>query len=1089
MRHLTLHLGRVFLFLFWVVFLLLGSAMVWLTATEQGTRWALEKAVARSPYPLELSGIHGTLVDKIGFEQLNFEKDQLRIEARNGLVDWQLKHLLKRELWLDTVQAESLTLHLPPAKEKQPRQDPISLPEIRLPGRLSLQNLQLGKLTLIPQKGDTAQAPVELRGISARLAFAGSRLTLETLTLSSRGYTLHGKGKLDFSQQQPVALALRLTPETQAADTQTDNQLEARLDGFLKDYQLHAAGNLKLDKVPPYQLELDGKGNLNSLMLEQLTLQILDGEIHASGPLQWAPGLQATLALRASDLNPAIINEQYRGNINLSADLNATPTLIEGTLQSHGELRAYPLALDAHFSIDQLDREQGKAPRITLKDSKASLGENTLTLLGRFTARRAELLKFQLDAPELTRLHPQLQGKLSGSGNLRGLWDAPDIRLEMQADSIRWQDASLGSGKLEILPDLWGYAEAQHHIELTLHNLKKGKTTLESAHLDGTASPLAQKGTLRLSAPKALTLETRFGGALNSKTSTWRGSITELSLDAERLPHYQLRAPANILLSQSRQSLSPLCLQSPDKNIAETACLSLQHTLNKQKKTTDLQAIADISGLPIKRFSPWWPAARHVKSLLNHHTEISGDARQWQLSSRTVMDANNTASAEITLDPQSRSLRGDILANFQHLEWIQLMTDKVAQPKGSIEADIKLGGTLDAPTTAGHIKLREGSVKLPVTGTGISDGQLTLTLEHGQEARLAGNLNMDKRPITLSGSAQWKELAKWQATLSLKGDRIRVMNTKEARVYASPDLRLQASAKAIHLSGNIRIPRADITPGDIPPDAVTPSEDEYIISKNKEKAPERGIPISMDVTVNVGDTATGYSRKDAHKHRVRFDGFGLKTDLKGSLHITQQARKKPLGDGVLKIVNGKYVAYGQDLQIRRGEIYFNGPLSNPGLNIEAVRDTGEVVAGIRLRGTVNELDSSLFSVPTLSDTDILSYLLTGQSFQDQGGDGDNRALLLSAATRFGLKSSGSLIQRLKGDTGLDTLQIQAGSDITQSALLIGKYLTPDLYVQYALKLFEENDIISLRYQINKHLQLEATSGTSQGIDLIYQIER
>jgi hypothetical protein len=47
---------------------------------------------------------------------------------------------------------------------------------------------------------------------------------------------------------------------------------------------------------------------------------------------------------------------------------------------------------------------------------------------------------------------------------------------------------------------------------------------------------------------------------------------------------------------------------------------------------------------------------------------------------------------------------------------------------------------------------------------------------------------------------------------------------------------------------------------------------------------------------------------------------------------------------------------------------------------------------------------------------------------------------------------------------------------------------PRLYVEWAQGLFEASSAVQLEYRISEQLRLKARSGTSQSMDLIYEIE-
>jgi translocation and assembly module TamB len=56
--------------------------------------------------------------------------------------------------------------------------------------------------------------------------------------------------------------------------------------------------------------------------------------------------------------------------------------------------------------------------------------------------------------------------------------------------------------------------------------------------------------------------------------------------------------------------------------------------------------------------------------------------------------------------------------------------------------------------------------------------------------------------------------------------------------------------------------------------------------------------------------------------------------------------------------------------------------------------------------------------------------------------------------------------------------------------VIGKYLSPDLYVSYGLGLFEPVSTVRLEYTLDENWKLSTESSTfSSGGDIIYTIER
>ena len=161
----------------------------------------------------------------------------------------------------------------------------------------------------------------------------------------------------------------------------------------------------------------------------------------------------------------------------------------------------------------------------------------------------------------------------------------------------------------------------------------------------------------------------------------------------------------------------------------------------------------------------------------------------------------------------------------------------------------------------------------------------------------------------------------------------------------------------------------------------------------------------------------------------------------------------PKGQGEITIEDGTYKAYGQDLEISQGRVFFQGvPMDNPGLGIRAIRRIKNTafnavdVAGIDIRGTAKSPRLSLFSQPKVSDADIISYIVTG-----------------SALT---------------------------AKDIESRELTLGKYISPSFSVSLGSDLFEGNTSFNLRYDINKRWGIEGLAGDrDSGVDVSFTLGR
>ena len=103
------------------------------------------------------------------------------------------------------------------------------------------------------------------------------------------------------------------------------------------------------------------------------------------------------------------------------------------------------------------------------------------------------------------------------------------------------------------------------------------------------------------------------------------------------------------------------------------------------------------------------------------------------------------------------------------------------------------------------------------------------------------------------------------------------------------------------------------------------------------------------------------------------------------------------------------------------------------------------------------------------------------------GEGQN---LTAAALAVGLNRSSSLINEIGTTFGFDTVSV-GGSDngLESTSLLLGKHLSPKLYVSYAKDLFSDLGAIQMNYRLTDTVSLEAESGVIQTVDIIYSIRK
>gem|GEM_PF-1451100 len=468
-----------------------------------------------------------------------------------------------------------------------------------------------------------------------------------------------------------------------------------------------------------------------------------------------------------------------------------------------------------------------------------------------------------------------------------------------------------------------------------------------------------------------------------------------------------------------------------------------------------------------------WQYREATFDLLLDESGISGDAAMSLGDNNRLQGRLRLPQARLlALEPDKQPLDASARFEFNQLEILQALLPDISKPRGRLTLDMNAAGTLAQPRLNGRAELADAAVDIPRLGVKIT--KITMTGASGADGRF--NFELGARSgdgnLVVTGSSLLDAGSGWPTRIEINGENFEAARIPEASVNLSPALVVVIANRSIDIGGDLRVPFARLQPRDITT-AETTSSDTVVIGG--EQAPSPGWLINTHINLILGD-------------RVAFYGYGFEGQLTGKLTIEQQPGQLTSGTGEITVPTGKYRAYGQRLDIENGRVLFTGgPITNPGLDIRATRDSNGIITGLLVRGRLRQPQIELFSIPAMGQTDILSYLLFGRPLETASGE--DSALMAQAALTLGLAGGDQIARSLRERFGLDEFRVETTDSGDQASLVVGRYLSPDVYVSYAVGLIESANSLNLRYRITDHWQLKAESGISHGADLLYSIER
>jgi hypothetical protein len=205
----------------------------------------------------------------------------------------------------------------------------------------------------------------------------------------------------------------------------------------------------------------------------------------------------------------------------------------------------------------------------------------------------------------------------------------------------------------------------------------------------------------------------------------------------------------------------------------------------------------------------------------------------------------------------------------------------------------------------------------------------------------------------------------------------------------------------------------------------------------------------------------------------RIESEKLNLELEGELRIKQQG-DRPVITGELKPTRGRLTFMGRYFMIQRGSVFFyGGDEMNPSFDLKLTASVSEYDITIELTGTAEEPEIELTSSPAMSESDIMSLLLFGQTMSDLNSSQSN-LLQERTAQILMVYGAGKLESEMKSRLGVDMFTFEQSSrDPNKTSLTVGKYINTRTMLKYEQGIEDTaNFLINLEYQLTRRFSIE-----------------
>jgi translocation and assembly module TamB len=863
----------------------------------------------------------------------------------------------------------------------------------------------------------------------------------------------------------------------------------------VRPFDVRTVGPMEPAGLAPMQVEMEGKLGSDKLVVNSAAVDAFDGRAVLAGEVAWSPQERWSVKGDAADINPGRLRDDIPGKLDFqfaaeglgfgekgdfSVDVRNLAGRLRGSQASGG------------------GRIANKGNAWELDNVRLSLGRTSLSADGSIADTLD--LRFALEAEDLSLLKPESRGKLRGQGNLRGTWQDPIINAEVHGNGIEHEGITLQGVDAKVNFDSTGSRPSS--VNLHASNLVFKNRTLSdfSFTLDGAAA----QHVVRVQA-KAIGLALDAGLAGGFAHGEWHGQLRELGLNGSESLKLNLAAPVDAMISAARTRVDWFCLTGEPAKLcadADWAPEKWSATVNASELpmrtlTSGLTPSVDYRGrLTVNAHafggsnSPVQGNLRAdlIDAAINHklasgRTEsitfgtglVTLNATENMANASVSLDAGQTGTIKARLEAQRTTpdwqdmpVAGELHVETAELGLITLYVPDIDRVAGKLVTDLAVSGTLGTPLLNGRLMLSDAELDLYQVNLAMRGTQLEARLaENGLD--FSGSARVGSGNVSTQGRIEWRNAMPY-GKFQLNGQNLRVVDVPEAQIDASPDLDFKIDGRRIEVTGAVKVPYAKIVPADLT-NAVRSSSDEVLVGAEPVD-PAKRFEVLTGISLTLGD-------------KVSLDTLGLTARLTGTLTLRSGTDEITRGQGELSIEEGKYAAYGRRLDIERGRLVFSGgPVNNPGVDIRAIKQYPDVKAGVNVRGTLLQPRLSFFSEPSLPQSQILSLILAGGSIESA----QNRNNPNQAGNEILAQGSAILAQQLGSRVGIEDVSLESGLD-NQTSLVLGKYLSPRLYVSYGISFTEQLNTLKLRYTLSDRWTVKTEVGEARGADLVYTIEK
>jgi len=842
------------------------------------------------------------------------------------------------------------------------------------------------------------------------------------------------------------------------------------LAGTLDDWRLSGKAAINAAGVPSGKFAINGGGNRVGLSVRIEEGKVLGGSVEGQIAYSWIDNQSLSAELELEEISIGPLAPEWPGVISggVSVEGQVTPLALQVSLDEwRGNVRGKSLSASGEIGFDNGEMLANALNIVH--------GASTLWLDG--SPYSADGIAYKLQLDNLGGYLDEYYGSVNASGRLSLAANDAYLRIDAESEELGFGDYRMRD--IQIIDQ-----QSATHInntEITVSEISAFSQSINDVSLRTSITNKDQKLSL-VASSQDLKLELEISGAFEdwhrANELPWSGALDALSISENDARKISLVEPAPLVLSAQSAKIEQLCLadQTETYFCGEGSWLASGATRTRLEFFDIPFALVNIftdTGFNFDQLVAGtfaWNQSTSSGATGNAEIRLSPGSFRDSIGSEIVVETGpgmlafdirdgkllagtvnlpmpgtgNIAGHFSVLDVSDgtrSSIAGNLAIALSDLNVAAAFTPLVDEASGILDVELALSGTLDDPVLTGKYGIVDGILTYLPLGFRLDDLQIDGDLYSDQSMELTGHFLAGDGRADISTRADYKETTATGLELVLRGANLTVIDVPDVHAVANTDLQVSYDGETLNLNGSIFFPRASITPHNLSVGRVSESRDVAIVAG---KLPGEDESLESDGNLRMlGELEIGLG-----------DDIGIDLDLakaalQGTANFVWSGDPLPTASGRYDLT-GDVQAFGQVLNISEGVIRFgNVPANNPSIRIRAEREiygNSQIKrAGILIAGNARRQTIEPYTYPLTNEERALTLLVTGSDFDYEQGIG---------------------------------------------AVDFGTYIAPKLFVSYGIGLFDNENVISARYDLARGFGLKATSGQkSSGFDFIYRIDR